>query len=444
MKRLLLFAMAIIFAMQLSAQTTVVVGDTTSANTSPYLPMYMLYQNSFTESLYPANSLQPGMITSISYYVSANSYSNGTFKIYMKEVDNSTLSSFMVGNDFTEVYSGPASWSVGRNTFDLTTPFPYTGAGNLLIAVIRDGTAWSTAPTFRQVSNGGSSQYVYSDGTEYFITTNPGSGSSATNVPVIKLEMNSMEGFCFPPSDITYSGLGQTEATINWTIADENITTFGLAYKTTTEEEWTIASENITDFSYSLSGLESYTEYQVKLWSVCDEENSNERIISFWTLPQESDMIEIPYEQNFDELESLENWDLWTVSGTGANQWYLGPLGSNEAVEEGETPMGQGLYISNDNGVTNSYDPDGDAAVAHLATLINIEDDTYYGIEFDYKAVGELSWDEVVVSLFPLGTTLPTTNAVPSSMIGRSASNANQWVRVAIPFPNDIAPGAYQ
>ncbi|MEE0894543.1 MAG: hypothetical protein U0M28_01125, partial [Bacteroidales bacterium] len=144
-------------------------------------------------------------------------------------------------------------------------------------------------------------------------------------------------------------------------------------------------------------------------------------------------------------LESLENWDLWTVSGTGANQWYLGPLGSNEAVEEGETPMGQGLYISNDNGVTNAYDPDGDAAVAHLATLINIEDDTYYGIEFDYKAIGELCCDGVVVSLFPLGTTLPTTNSIPTANImGKSNSNTNQWTRVTVPIANDIATGAYQ
>ncbi len=55
MKKLLLFAMAIIFAMQLSAQTTIIVGDTNTATTSTYVPMYMLYENSFTESLYPSS-----------------------------------------------------------------------------------------------------------------------------------------------------------------------------------------------------------------------------------------------------------------------------------------------------------------------------------------------------------------------------------------------------
>ncbi|MEE0982540.1 MAG: fibronectin type III domain-containing protein, partial [Bacteroidales bacterium] len=445
MKRLLLFAMAIIFAMQLSAQTMFhVVGDTTTSTTSYYVPAYTNWKNSFTEALYPASELVPGMITSISYYNSGNAYNNGIIKIYMKVVDQSSITSFVVGSDFTEVYSGPANFVLGRNTYELTTPFAYTGVGNLLVAFIRDGTEYGSYPSWKKTTVG-SSIYAYSDTQEYFITTAI-SGTTMTGVPVTMFGMESLgDDFCYPPMNLSCSGLEQTGATISWETMSETNTTFGLAYRMVGEEEWTTESENINDLSYTLSGLDVYTQYEVKVWTVCDEENSSESLISFWTLPSAEQLIEIPYEQNFDELESLENWDLWTVSGTGANQWYLGPLGSNEAVEEGETPMGQGLYISNDNGVTNAYDPDGDAAVAHLATLINIEDDTYYGVEFDYKAVGELCCDGVVVSLFPLGTTLPTTNSIPTANImGKSNSNTNQWTRVTVPIANDIAPGAYQ
>ncbi|MBQ1190973.1 MAG: hypothetical protein IIX43_01675, partial [Bacteroidales bacterium] len=80
MKRLLLFAMAIIFAMQLSAQTTIVVGDTNTTSRSNKHPMYMYWMSSFQESLYPQSELTPGLITSISYYADA-AYSNGTLKI---------------------------------------------------------------------------------------------------------------------------------------------------------------------------------------------------------------------------------------------------------------------------------------------------------------------------------------------------------------------------
>ncbi|MBQ2395582.1 MAG: fibronectin type III domain-containing protein, partial [Bacteroidales bacterium] len=442
MKRLLLFAMAIIFAMQLSAQSfTVVVGDSTTTTTNSYVPLYTTYENSFTESLYPASELMPGTITSISYYQSSSGYNNGTIKIYMKEVDQSSITSFVVGSDFTEVYTGPANIVSGRNTYELTTPFIYTGGGNLLVAVIRDGTSWGGSVSWKKATVG-SAVYDYDDGEEYFITTVPSGTSTVTGAPVVKFEMESLgDDFCYPPQNLSYSGLEQTGVTINWEAMNENNTTFGLAYKTVDEEEWTTASENITDLSYTLTGLDSYAHYQVKVWTVCDAENSGERSIDFWTLPTEDQMITIPYEQNFDDLEDLSSWELWTVTQSGTTQWYLGALGAH--AEEGEE--GQGLYISNDNGVTNAYNPDGDACVAHLSTLINLEDDTYYGVEFDYKAVGELGYDEVVVSLFPLGAALPTSNSIPAAnLIGRSNDKSNEWTRVTIPVPNDMPRGAYQ
>ncbi|MBQ5876183.1 MAG: fibronectin type III domain-containing protein, partial [Treponema sp.] len=442
MKRLLLFAMAIIFAMQLSAQSfTVVVGDSTTSTTNSYVPLYTTYENSFTESLYPASELMPGTITSISYYQSSSGYNNGTIKIYMKEVDQSSITSFVVGSDFTEVYTGPANIVSGRNTYELTTPFIYTGGGNLLVAVIRDGTSWGGSVSWKKATVG-SAVYDYDDNEEYFITTVPSGTSTVTGAPVVKFEMESLgDDFCYPPQNLSYSGLEQTGVTINWEAMNENNTTFGLAYKTVDEEEWTTASENITDLSYTLTGLDSYAHYQVKVWTVCDAETSGERSIDFWTLPTEDQMIPIPYEQNFDDLEDLSSWELWTVTQSGTTQWYLGALGAH--AEEGEE--GQGLYISNDNGVTNAYNPDGDACVAHLSTLINLEDDTYYGVEFDYKAVGELGYDEVVVSLFPLGAALPTSNSIPAAnMIGRSNDKSNEWTRVTIPVPNDMPRGAYQ
>ena len=442
MKRLLLFAMAIIFAMQLSAQSfTVVVGDSTTSTTDSYVPLYTTYENSFTESLYPASELMPGTITSISYYQSSSGYNNGTIKIYMKEVDQSSITSFVVGSDFTEVYTGPANIVSGRNTYELTTPFIYTGGGNLLVAVIRDGTSWGGSVSWKKATVG-SAVYDYDDNEEYFITTVPSGTSTVTGAPVVKFEMESLgDDFCYPPQNLSYSGLEQTGVTINWEAMNENNTTFGLAYKIVDEEEWTTASESITDLSYTLTGLDSYAHYQVKVWTVCDAENSGERSIDFWTLPTEDQMITIPYEQNFDDLEDLSSWELWTVTQSGTTQWYLGALGAH--AEEGEE--GQGLYISNDNGVTNAYNPDGDACVAHLSTLINLEDDTYYGVEFDYKAVGELGYDEVVVSLFPLGAALPTSNSIPAAnMIGRSNDKSNEWTRVTIPVPNDMPRGAYQ
>ena len=441
MKRLLLFAMAIIFAMQLSAQTTVVVGDTNTSTTSSYVPCYLLYTSAFTESVYPASALSPGMITTLSYYHNGSAFSNGTVSIYMKEVDNNTLTSYIVGeDDFTLVYTGPATYTSGRMDYELTSPFVYTGSGNLLIAYIRNGTDWDGSHTWKTTS--GSSIYKYADNVTYSINTAPSSPSTTSSVPVIKLEMQDLEGFCYSPSDVTVATetIGIDEATVTWETTDESSTTFGVAYKALTDEEWITLSENVTDLTYTISGLDPYTRYQVKIWTICDENTSNEKIANFVTLPTSDNYIEIPYEQNFDDLEDLLSWDLWTVTNNNVNNWNLGELGANlSGLDEGSE--GKGLYISNDGGMTNSYSHV--STSSHLSTLINIEEGAYYGIEFDYRAVGELDWDEVTVSLYPLGEDLPASNST-SHMIGRSYSNTNQWTRVAIPFPNDLEPTVYQ
>jgi hypothetical protein len=112
MKRLLSFALAIIFAMQLWAQSTVViVGDSTLTTQAKYVPANTYYKNSYTQSLYPASEIQPGMITSISYYHTAQAYNVGTVSIYMKEVTDATLSTtYSPTEGFVEVENTGYNW----------------------------------------------------------------------------------------------------------------------------------------------------------------------------------------------------------------------------------------------------------------------------------------------------------------------------------------------
>ena len=439
MKRLLLFAMAIIFAMQLSAQTAVVVGDTNSSSTSSYMPAACYYKNSIAQSIYPAESLTTGLITHLSYYHNNSAFNSGTLKIYMKEVSESTLSSFDVSEGFVEVYSGPVNFPNGRCDFQLTTPFPYTGVGNLLITVIRDGNDYSNGHYFKTTS--GSSRYDYSDDEEYFINQTPSSSSGSSAVPVIRLEISPLEGFCFPVTNVAATEIDETSATITWSVSDESASTFGIAYKKLTEEEWTIPNENITDFSYTLTGLDSYTKYQFKVWTICDENTSSESMGQFLTLPSADDFLELPYSENFDELEDLASWELWTVDNIGVNKWYLGSLGSNPNTEESVN----GLYVSDDNGASVSYSHN--ASVAYVYSLINIEEDNYYGIEFDFKQRGENAWDEISVALFPIDMDMPTTNddlRTSSYLVGRTRTIENEWKRYSLALPINITPGAYK
>ncbi|MEE0266417.1 MAG: fibronectin type III domain-containing protein [Bacteroidales bacterium] len=438
MKKLLLFAMAIIFAMQLSAQTTIIVGDTNTATTSTNIPMFCYFQNSYSQSIYPAANLEPGQITSISYYHTYTPYNNGIIKIYMKEVTDTTLTNYLPGTDFVQVFEGPINLVNGVVTYLFTAPFEYTGEGNLLVAVIRDGTDYQNNHTFKTAQGIGSSVYQRSDTQEYNINTPPTPYSPAESiVPVTMFTMIPIGAeFCYRPVNISVTNQTTDGATISWEASDESATTFGLAYKSATDEEWTVADENITDLTYTLSGLESNVEYEVKVYTVCSESNSTEISAVFTTLPSEDNFITLPFEEGFDDLENLT---LWTITNPHTNKWYVGPLGQNTTNAE----AGNGLYISNDEGVSNAYTNNA-TSVAHASVLINIEENTFYGISFDYKSVGEgTCCDYVGVRLVPFGQDLGTSNTL-SHMIGRSPYGTNnEWQRVNIEVPTSTTPGAY-
>ena len=101
------------------------------------------------------------------------------------------------------------------------------------------------------------------------------------------------------------------------------------------------------------------------------------------------------------------------------------------------------LYISNDEGVSNAYTNNA-TSVAHASVLINIEENTFYGISFDYKSVGEETCcDYVGVRLVPFGQDLGTSNTL-SHMIDKSPYGTNnEWQRVNIEVPTSTTPGAY-
>jgi hypothetical protein len=124
MKRLLSFVMAIIFAMQLWAQSTVVlVGDTTATTEAKYVPANTFYKNSYTQSLYPAAQIQPGLITSISYYHTAQAYNVGNVAIYMKEVTETTLPTTFSPTEEQKPTPAISAEAARNNSFFIVTSF---------------------------------------------------------------------------------------------------------------------------------------------------------------------------------------------------------------------------------------------------------------------------------------------------------------------------------
>ena len=119
----------------------ITVNDGTSTN--GYVPVYGYYTDNYSRSQFivPGEQLENmayGSVRKMTFYSSNTSVSWGaaSFKVYLAETSESTISSLADWNELTEVYSGTLSIVDNKMEIqlDTTTPFVYMG-GNLLVGV---------------------------------------------------------------------------------------------------------------------------------------------------------------------------------------------------------------------------------------------------------------------------------------------------------------------
>ncbi len=138
-------------------------------------PVYNYWYSSKSETVYPQQEFLnagwgggPGLITQVGWEVvnvgnPASTFSNGMVYIYLM---NTSLTSLVSGAEtpdatMTLVWSGPQPVfsPFGWKYFTLSTPFMYDGT-NLLVKVVHDGNAWTSAyPYFRATDKGTATYY---------------------------------------------------------------------------------------------------------------------------------------------------------------------------------------------------------------------------------------------------------------------------------------------
>jgi len=177
----------------------VTIGDPTSTSSNSNLPGYSLNDYALSQQIYTADEIgTSGTITALTMWLKNNSSYARNYNIYMKEV---SVSSFADGNSWVSmtesnlVASGTLNNGIQtpvETTFTLTTPFEYSGTGNLVIC-FQDATgSWSSgaASVIMDVA-GNQAIYAYRDGTVYDVT-NPGvTGTLLAKKSVVKLDITS-------------------------------------------------------------------------------------------------------------------------------------------------------------------------------------------------------------------------------------------------------------
>lgn len=167
-----------------------------------------------------------------------------------------------------------------------------------------------------------------------------------------------------------------TLANLSWTLPGGSSDYYTIAYKSQADAAYTyITSQNE---HFTLGNLAPQTTYVWKVRANCTATDysswSNES-----TFQTTANTARVPYICDFEDAEENSRWTF--VNGSYANKWYIG-----NAVNNGGDSS---LYVSNDNGATNTYTFNYSMIWAYRDIYL---DPSYsdFVISFDCRAFGEL------------------------------------------------------
>ena len=277
------------------AQQTLTVYD--GENVNSYVPVYGTWADAYNKCEFVMNAEELGdlpngaNILGLTWYLSTTPAAawNGNFQVFIKEIDETTLSDFTGTEDATKVWEGPLDGTSGQVVLELTTPYTY-GGGNLLIAVYQTQTGTYKTSAFYGVNTDGASVSGYSSSSLDAI-----SATQRNFVPKTTFEYVPAGAVVYDkPKNLQVSDITPNGATITWE-AGSTETAWNVEYKKTADEEWTDAG-TVSEMTITLDALARNTDYDVRVRADHGEGQSAWVTTSFKTLKCEaSEMGNITY-----------------------------------------------------------------------------------------------------------------------------------------------------
>ena len=223
----------------------------------------------------------------------------GTFQVFLKEVDNTTINAYYGPDNATVVYEGNLDGSQSTMNVEFNETYTY-GGGNLLVGVYQIVEGNYKAATFAGESITGACVQGYSGSSLDAVTVN-----QRNFIPKTKFTYTPDSGgglVCEKPTGITTSNITSNSATVNWT---GDGSAFNLQYKASNTTDWTEVN-GLSGVSYNLTGLTSNTTYNVRVQQVCEEGTSTWKSATFNT------PLGIPMVEPFDATSIPTDWAQYT------------------------------------------------------------------------------------------------------------------------------------
>jgi len=292
--RLLLMTLLLFTFLGGAKAEEVTIGSLEGAANNSYLPMNSLYQYSYTQQIYTAEEIgMAGTINSITVwlYGNANLYEM-PFDIYMLEVDKEAFdgnTDWVTVTASDIVYSGTVTvhnTDAEPFTFNLSTPFEYSGNGNLLIAFNNTTGQWKSGLNGKVFgANDDPVRAIYArQDTGAYDPTNPTFTATSTTYlrDVVMLDITPAGGTaCDKAETLETVLLTESEAMISW---QGGSGTYNMEYKVASAEEWEVVGDNVTYTTFHFTTLQPATTYNFRVQSVCEgDATSGWKTISFTT-----------------------------------------------------------------------------------------------------------------------------------------------------------------
>jgi hypothetical protein len=252
---------------------------------------------------------------------------------------------------------------------------------------------------------------------------------------------------CIAPQRVRTTFLTDTAATLAWTFS--NAPNYSIEYGVHGFTPGTGTTVTSTANSVTLIGLTAYTQYDVYLVSQCSATETSDTTLFTFTTLRSGPVTTLPYLCTFADSAIALGWE--PVNGSQTNKWHVGT-----AAHFG-TADNYAMYISNDNGTSNSYSINSSSFVYAYRTFIFAAGT--YTISYNWQAYGESTWDylrawlapgdvDFTAGQLPDGTTSTNTysSTTPAGWIpldGGSHLNLQSSWQTRIDDATITTPGAY-
>ena len=315
--------------------TSKIVGtpDATTNTNGGVLPINVGYDYSYSQQIFKKEEVGTGSlsISGIAVQYFHNTKYTRNISVYLAQTSKSAFASktdYIPLADLTHVFSGEVEFANEKqgNWVDIlfTTPFSYDGTSNLVVT-INDNTGvyiLDMVSKFRTNYPAAGNVSLYFNSTAPIELSNP--STNAGNVVTSRNNMMFHAGcesnFCIAPSIVTTSNIMTTTADLTW-VAEGNASGYDIEYTESSAATWTKATTLTGATTYTLSGLNPSTKYDVRVGTTCSgETNALWKTISFTTSALPCETVILPIEETFNTYAEGAVplcWTSYTSAGNG-------------------------------------------------------------------------------------------------------------------------------